>query len=77
VDPPAPKSPVTGQQIRFITQGAFKPVLIPLSQDPAILIQPVGMAFVPATGHLAVTDGSINGLILVNLSSSAVTSTFF
>ena len=76
VDPPAPQSPVTGQQVRFITQGAFKPVLMNLASD-GTLIQPVGMTFVTATGQLAVTDGSINGLILVNLSSSAVARTFF
>jgi hypothetical protein len=77
VDPPAPASPVLGQQFRFITQGAFKPVLMSLSSDGTTLIQPVGMTFVTATGQLAVTDGSINGLLLVDLSSSAVTKTFF
>ena len=77
VDPPAPLSPVLGQQFRFVTQGAFKPVLMSLSSDGTSLIQPVGMAFVAPTGQLAVTDGSINGLILVDLSSSAVGRTFF
>ena len=48
-----------------------------LSSDAATLIQPVGMAYVPATGQLAVTDGSINGLLLVDLSSSKVSRTFF
>ena len=77
VDPPSPKSPVLGQQFRFITQGAFKPLLMNLSSDEATLIQPVGMSYVPATGQLAVTDGSINGLLLVDLSSSSVSRTFF
>ncbi len=77
VDPPAPLSPVLGQQFRFVTQGAFKPVLINLSSDGTTLIQPVGMSFVTSTGQLAITDGSINGLILVNLSSSAISRTFF
>ena len=77
VDPPAPLTPVLGQQFRFITQGAFKPVLMNLSSDGSTLIQPVGMTFVSPTGQLAVTDGSINGLLLVDLSSSAVSRTFF
>ena len=77
VDPPAPQSPVIGQQFRFITQGAFKPLLMSLSTDGTTLIQPVGMSFVPSTGQLAVTDGSINGLLLVDLSSSSVSRTFF
>ena len=81
IDPPtvagALQKPVLGQQFRFSTLGAFTPLLISLSSDMNTLIQPVGMAFVPATGQLAVTDGSINGLLLVDLSSSSVTRTFF
>jgi hypothetical protein len=77
VDPPAPLTPVLGQQFRFITQGAFKPVLMNLSADGTSLIQPVGMSFVTATGQLAVTDGSINGLLFVDFSLSAVSRTFF
>lgn len=81
LDPPAqggnPRKPVLDQQFRFATLGAFRPLLVSLSADGSSLIQPVGMAFVPATGQLAVTDGSINGLLLVDLSSSAVARTFF
>lgn len=75
-DPPLNASnkavpPLVGQQFRFTTLGAFKPLIISLASD-GTLIQPVGMAFVPATGQIAVTDGSINGLLLVDLSSSSV-----
>lgn len=77
VDPPSSQSPVVGQQFRFITQGAFAPHQVNLSTDGSTLIQPVGMTFVRPTGQLAVTDGSINGLLLVDLSSSAVSKTFF
>lgn len=81
IDPPlnAGKTvtPARDLQFRFITQGAFKPLVVNLSADGSSLIQPVGMSFVPATGQLAVTDGSINGLLLVNLSSSAVARNFF
>jgi hypothetical protein len=77
LDPPPPTSkPVVGQQFRFTTSGAFKPLLVSLSTDTT-LIQPVGMTYVSATGQLAVTDGSINGLLLVDLSSSQVGRTFF
>jgi len=81
LDPPAIdgalQKPVTGQQFRFSTLGAFKPLVVNLSTEGTTLIQPVGMAFVPATGQLAVTDGSINGLLIVDLSSSMVTRTYF
>ena len=70
------RPPVVGQQFRFTTAGSFSPLLVKLSTD-ATLIQPVGMSYVPATGQLAVTDGSINGLLLIDLSSSAVARTFF
>ena len=73
----APQVPVVGQQFRFVTQGAYKPLQVNLSGDGTTLIQPVGMTFVKPTGQLAVTDGSINGLLLVDLSSSAVAKTFF
>jgi hypothetical protein len=81
LDPPAiggvAQAPVIGEQFRFSTLGAFKPLVISLSTEGATLIQPVGMAFVQSTGQLAVTDGSINGLLMVDLSSSAVARTYF
>jgi hypothetical protein len=62
---------------RFITQGSFVPLLVDLSTDSKTLISPVGMSYIPSTGDLAVTDGSINGLILVNLAGVSVTRQFF
>jgi hypothetical protein len=64
-------------QFRFNTIGSFTPLLVDLATDTTTLISPVGMTYLPSTGDLAVTDGSINGLILVNLSSVAVTRQFF
>jgi hypothetical protein len=69
--------PRRGLQFRFTTIGSFTPLLVDLSTDSKTLIIPVGMAYLPSTGDLAITDGSINGLILVNLSSVAVTRQFF
>ncbi len=82
IDPPRnaknePVDPVVGHQFRWTTSGAFKPLQVSLSADSSTLIQPVGMSYIPATGQLAVTDGSINGLLLIDLSSSAVARTFF
>jgi hypothetical protein len=74
---PLQVDPVVGQQFRFTTQGAFKPLQVSLSPDGTTLIQPVGLSFISATGQLAVTDGSVNGLLIVDLSSSAVVHTFF
>ncbi len=64
-------------QFRYTTIGSFTPLLVDLSTDAQTLIAPVGMTYVPSTGDLAVTDGSINGLILVNLASVSVTRQFF
>ncbi|MEP7120758.1 MAG: hypothetical protein ABJE95_07610 [Byssovorax sp.] len=69
--------PVVGQQFRWTTSGAFKALQVSLSADSSTLIQPVGMTYVPATGQLAVTDGSINGLLVIDLSSSTVVGNFF
>jgi hypothetical protein len=65
-----------GEQFRFTSTGAFAPLEVKLSPDGTTLIQPVGMAFVSPTGQLAVTDGSINGLLLIDLSSSKVGRSF-
>ena len=77
-DPQTPgEAPLVGEQFRFITSGAFEPLVVNLSPDGSTLIQPVGMTFVSPTGQLAVTDGSINGLLFVELSGSKVGRTFF
>jgi hypothetical protein len=62
---------------RFTTQGSFIPLLVTLSSDPTVLVQPQGLAFVPPTGEVAITDGNSNGLIFVSLSSSQLSRSFY
>jgi hypothetical protein len=70
--------PERDQQFRFATQGSFTPLIINVGLDVNMLIQPVGIAVVPTvTKEVAVTDGSINGLTVVSLSSLAAVRQFF
>jgi hypothetical protein len=65
-------------QFVFTTQGSFSPLLINLATDTKTLIQPVGISVVPIqAAEVAVTDGAINGLTLVSLSSVTATRQFF
>ena len=63
----------------FITTGAFRPLLATLrpDSDTSSLIQPQALTFVGPTGEVAVTDGSINGLIFVSLASMSYARSFF
>lgn len=73
-----PVSPQRDAQFRFITQGAFVPLLIGVAADVNMLIQPVGIAVIPTLSKdIAVTDGSFNGLTVVSLSSVAPVRQFF
>jgi len=62
---------------RFTTLGSFSPLLVSLTTDPSTLIQPQALSFLSPTGELVVTDGSINGLIFVSLSSVAFNRSFY
>ncbi|WP_437737258.1 hypothetical protein [Sorangium sp. So ce1335] len=66
--------PEQDMQFRFITQGAFRPLLVQLSDQAEI--QPQAIRLVPATGELAITDGSFEGLILLNARSVGATRRF-
>ncbi|XXX81297.1 hypothetical protein WMF30_21285 [Sorangium sp. So ce134] len=66
--------PEQDMQFRFTTQGAFNPLLVPLVNDPEL--QPQAIRVVPATGELAVTDGSFQGLILIGGSGAEVVRRF-
>ncbi|MFT3769978.1 MAG: hypothetical protein QM820_31505 [Minicystis sp.] len=74
---PSRTQPDRDKFFRFTTVGSFVPLLVTLTADPTAQIQPQGMAFVPPTGEIAITDGSINGLIFVSLSSVTFSRSFF
>lgn len=68
--------PQRDMQYRFASQGAFVPLVINLSTSTAD-IQPQSMRFVPTTGELAVTDGSLEGLLLISISSLDVNRQYY
>jgi len=58
-------APQRDMQFRFVTQGSFEALFINLAASTADL-QPQSLRVIPATGDLAITDGSLEGLLLVN-----------
>ncbi|WP_437491648.1 hypothetical protein WME75_16020 [Sorangium sp. So ce1014] len=66
--------PEQDMQFRFTTQGAFDPLLVELVNEAEL--QPQAIRLVPATGELAVTDGSLQGLILLGGSGAEVVRRF-
>ncbi|WP_437290905.1 hypothetical protein [Sorangium sp. So ce406] len=70
-------APEQDMQFRFTTQGAFTPLLVRLSDSRELVeLQPQAIRLVPATGELAITDGSLQGLILLSARSVGVTRRF-
>lgn len=73
---PDPNRPQRDTQFRFTTTGAFSPLTVTLLADTRDLA-PVGITLVPPTGELAVTDGALQGLITVSLSSVSPARQFY
>jgi len=69
--------PAVDTQFVFSTQGFFTPLFTALAPDETTLIQPAGMSFIPATGEIAVTDGSINGLTIIGPSGVTVSRRYY
>ncbi|EYF02805.1 hypothetical protein [Chondromyces apiculatus] len=68
--------PQRDMQFRFATQGAFVPLIVNLAAGGAD-IQPQSMRFLPATGELAVTDGSLEGLMMILPGSLSVSRQYY
>ncbi len=62
---------------RFSTNGSFSGMLLPLATDPTVFVNPQRVTFLPATGEVVVTDGSLNGVIFVSLQSATVSRSYF
>ncbi|AUX42179.1 hypothetical protein SOCE26_036060 [Sorangium cellulosum] len=58
-------------QFRFATQGAFSPIVLELA-DRVEELQPQSIRYIPATGELAIADGSLEGLFLLSSTSVGV-----
>ncbi|WP_437338365.1 hypothetical protein [Sorangium sp. So ce394] len=67
--------PEQDMQFRFTTQGAFNPLFIDLVRNK-VELQPQAIRPVPATGEIAVTDGSFEGLILLGGNGAEVVRQF-
>jgi hypothetical protein len=65
-----------GDRFSFITQGAFVPLTVSLRGN-APNVQPQAITFVPPTGELAVTDGSLEGLLMISTDSIGVSKQFY
>lgn len=65
-----------GDQFRFATQGAFIPLFVDLRGETSD-VQPQTIGFLPATGDVTVTDGSLEGLMFVNPASVSVSRKYF
>lgn len=69
--------PEQDMQFRFTTQGAFTPLALDLADiSDTVELQPQAIQLVPATGELAVTDGSVQGLFLLSSRDVAVARRF-
>ena len=63
-----PNRPQRDTQFRVTTTGAFTPLTVTLLTDTRD-IAPVGIRYISPTGELAITDGNLQGLLTVSLSS--------
>jgi hypothetical protein len=50
---------------RFTTQGPFTPLRVELTSDQRAAVQTQQLGFLPATDDLFLTDGGLEGLLLV------------
>jgi hypothetical protein len=56
--------PDRDMQFSFVTQGAFSPLLVDL-RSVSSSVQPRAMTYVPSTDLIAISDGSLEGLLTV------------
>jgi hypothetical protein len=70
---PTPRDSV----FRFTTNGSFAPLLVSLGTDPNAPVEPQSLVYSKSTAELAVTDGSLSGLIFVSLTTPGNLRSFF
>jgi hypothetical protein len=64
-------------QFRFTTNQSFAPLLVSLSTDAQTLVEPTSVTYLPATQEVAITDGSLSGLIMMSLQTGTYSRSFF
>jgi hypothetical protein len=62
---------------KFSTNQSFAPMLVSLSTDATILVEPTSISYLAPTQEVAITDGSLSGLIMVSLQTGAFSRSFF
>ncbi|UQA56019.1 hypothetical protein [Polyangium aurulentum] len=70
------EEPRRGMLFQFATQGSFKPLVVNLAASTTE-IQPQAISFLPSTGELAITDGSLEGLIMLSAGSLNITRQYY
>lgn len=69
-------APERDMQFRFVTQGAFSPLVLNVNRSESAEFAPQSIRWIPATGELAITDGSLQGLIVLSASGLEVSRSF-
>gem|GEM_PF-5967484 len=72
----ADNRPERGTFFQFNTQGMFKPLLVNLAATTTE-IQPQTIGFVPPTNEIVITDGSLEGIILLNAGRLDITRRYY
>ncbi len=55
-----------GQQFRFTTEGSFSPLRVILTNTERKDVRPESITFLPSIDQLVLTDGALEGVLLVN-----------
>jgi hypothetical protein len=70
-------NPARDTVFKFTTVNPFVPLLVSLTSDPTVLVEPTSATYLSATQEVAITDGSFSGLIMVSLQTAAFSRSFF
>ena len=70
-------TPDRDMQFRFGNTNPFSPLSISLATDSTTQILPMSIRYLDPTGELAVVDGSVNGVVMIDLATVSVSRSFF
>lgn len=68
--------PKRDMQFSFVTQGSFAPLVANLAGVTSSIL-PQALRYVPPLGEIAITDGQLEGLLTVNLSSFVISRQYY
>jgi hypothetical protein len=66
------QAPTRDTQFRFVTQGAFVPLVTSLTRE-TFDVQPVAISFLEPTQEVVVSDGLLEGLFMISTQTTLVT----